>query len=70
MIDHVDEEQNCKDTCMGRKFYTKHCFHTHNNGIGEGIPIDRARWNIVDILPSRRRHFLSNPLWYNMTDYL
>ncbi len=36
------------------KFYTKHCFHAHNNGIIEGIyRIDRV-WNIIDILPSRR----------------
>ncbi len=33
-------------------FYTKHCFHAHNSGIVEGIPIDRPRRNIIDSRPS------------------
>ena len=33
-----------------QEFYTKHCFHVHNNGIVEGVPIDRVG-NIIDILP-------------------
>ena len=45
--------RGCLNYCLILGFYTKHCFHAHN-GIVEGIPIDRARQNIVDILPSRR----------------
>ncbi len=39
---------------LGSRFYTKHCFHAHNNGIVEGIyRINRVR-NIFDTHPSRR----------------
>ena len=41
--------------CIIDTFYTKHCFHAHNNGTVEGIPIDRDRvGKNVDCLPSRR----------------
>ncbi len=32
------------------QFYTKHCFHAHNNGIVECIPIDRDRVGKTPIL--------------------
>ena len=45
------------------KFYTKHCFHAHNNGIVEGIPIDRTRRNIIDILPYFKAFLVVNGLY-------
>ncbi len=39
----------CNDQGFHKPFYTKHCFHAHNNGIVKGIyQIDHVG-NIVDI---------------------